>query len=643
MNTNMKKQFYSGTGLAIIAVLLLAVISLANSALGGLRLDLTQNHIYTLSKGTQSLLGKLDEPINLYFYYSREQARNYPSISSYAQRVQEMLEEIAQGADGRIRLTVVNPEPFSEDEDRAVSMGVKAVSLNDAGDNLYFGLAGTNSVGETKAIPFFRPSKGATLEYDVAKLIYQLNQSRKPVVGMLSTLPVQGGLDFQQHRQTSAWVAVHQLEQFFDVKTLGKDLTKVPDGVDLLLLIHPTGLSDATLYAIDQFVLSGGKALVFIDPDAEHAPRPGLSNRSKTVVEPESNPKKLLAAWGVRMLPDKILGDASYALQARVDASQPPFYHYAMLGVRPASMDQKDVITQGLKQVNFATAGILEPITSAGTEFTPLVRSSDQAMPLDSYRVESSRNPAELQNGFKPTGKRYVIAARIHGKAHTAFPDGAPPVPESKDGGDKKAGKQATQPAPHLSQSKGPINVVVVADTDLLANEYWVRTQGFLGQQVATPFAGNGDLITNAVDNLIGSNDLISIRGRVSYTRPFTKVEALKREADARFRAKEEDLMAKLRETEQKLDQLQSQKGDGGALLLSAAQQKTLQRFREEKVRTRKELREVRHQLDKDIEHLGAVLKFINIVLIPLLLVLTALGIALWRRGRGGELKGGGA
>ena len=638
MNTNMKKQFYSGTGLVIIGVLLLAVVSLGNTILGGLRLDLTQNHIYTLSKGTRSLLSKLDEPINLYFFYSRDQARSYPDINSYAQRVQEMLQEITQNAHGRIRLNVVNPEPFSEDEDRAVSMGVKAVSLNDAGDNLYFGLAGTNSVGDTKAIPFFRPGKGATLEYDVAKLIYQLNQDRKPVVGMLSTLPVQGGFNFQQIRRSSGWVSVQQLQQFFDLKKLDKNLTRIPKGVDLLLLIHPADLSDQTLYAVDQFVLGGGKALVFVDPYAEHAPRPGMRNPGKIVVEPESDPKRLLAAWGVRMLPDKILGDAAYALQARIDPSQPAFYHYAMVGVRPASMDQKDVITQGLKQVNLSTPGILEPIKSSGIEFTPLLQSSDQAMPLDSHRVEASMNPAELQNGFKPTGKHYVIAARLHGKAHTAFPDGAPRAPPKKDGA--KDTKVAV-PAPHLSESKGDINVVVVADTDLLANQLWVRTQGFLGQQIASPFAGNGDLLINAVDNLLGSNDLISIRGRVSYVRPFTRVEALKRQADARFRAKEDDLMAKLRQTEQKLDELQSQKGDGGAVLLSPEQQKTLQRFREEKMRTRKELREVRHQLDKDIERLGSVLKFVNIVLVPLLLVLATLGFALWRRGRGNELKGG--
>lgn len=631
MSEGIHKPLFSVAGLVIIAVLLLAVIALSSTVLRGMRLDLTENKLYTLSEGSHSILSKIDEPIHLYLFYSREIAQGLPSISNYAQRVREVLSEMAEVAGGKLKLTVVDPEPFSEQEDRAVQLGIQTVPLSGTDGNLYFGLAATNAVGETAVIPYFSSDRASLLEYDLSKLVYELNQTKKSVIGLLSTLPMHAGIDPRRMQATPAWVVVEQLRQFFEVRKLENDIATVPDDIDLLVLVHPAGLEDGTLYAIDQFVLSGGKALVFVDPYAESAQAGGLPDQSTS---PQSDLKPLLAAWGARLHDSEILGDARYALRVSTDPSEAPTRHYAILSVPQNTMNQDDVITRGLERVNIALGGILEPIEGASTEFVPLIRSSNSAMPLPSFRIQPQLDPSELQRGFQPTGKQYVLAARITGKANSAFPEG-PPASEDEDTADQTAAEKAAEEPgedkavtersnkAHVAESAEPINVVVIADTDVLTDRLWVGLERFFGRQIAVPFADNGDLVINAVDNLLGSSDLISIRSRASYARPFERVDQLRLEAESRLRAKEQALQTRLQATERQLAELQSKKGEAGhAIILSAEQQAAINGFQQEVLNTRKELRGVRHELNKSIENLGTALKFINIVLVPLLLTI---------------------
>jgi ABC-type uncharacterized transport system involved in gliding motility auxiliary subunit len=606
----MKKLMYSGAGLLLIAVAFLAFNMLSALGLGGVRLDLTEQKLYTISAGTERILGELDEPINLYFFYSDKAARDLPVLRNYALRVEEMLKAYEREASGKIKLHIVDPEPFSEDEDKAAAFGLQAVPANQSGEQIYFGLAGTNAVDDKQIIPFFPLDQEEFLEYQLSQLVQGLAKPERPVIGLLSGLQLNGGFDMMARQPMAPWMLMEEVRQLFKIDSLKAGIDKIPDQVSVLLLVHPKNLPQPTLYAIDQFVLRGGKLLVFVDPLAEadnaQPMLPGDDAGKASDLEP------LFKAWGLRMVPDKVLGDGSYALAVSMGQGQRPARHAAWLALPQRAMNQDDVVTAGLESINIATSGILEPIEGAKTQFVPLLQSSEYAMPFDAARFAMLANPEELIGDLEPTGERYAIAARISGPAQSAFPDG---IEGQKDG----------------LKSAENINVIAVADTDLLTDRMWVQVQDFFGQRVPQPFADNAGFAINALDNLSGSDALISVRSRGRFSRPFEVVEALQREAEAQFRVKEEDLQKRLAETDQKLASLQQQ-DPSKALELTPEQQAAVQQFIAEKLRIRKELREVRFQLNAQIEDLGRTLKLANILAVPLLLTLGVLALWLWRR-----------
>lgn len=606
----MKKLMYSGAGLLLIAVAFLAFNMLAALGLGNARLDLTEQKLYTISEGTERILGELDEPINLYFFYSDKAARDLAVLRNYATRVTEMLKAYERAAGGKIKLHIIDPEPFSEDEDKAAGFGLQAVPANQGGEQIYFGLAGTNAVDDKQIIPFFPLDQEEFLEYQISQLVQGLAKPQRPVIGLLSGLQLNGGFDMMARQPMAPWMVMEEVRQLFKIDSLKAGIDKIPDEVSVLLLVHPKNLPEATLYAIDQFVLRGGKLLVFVDPlsEADNAApvMPGDQLDKASDLEP------LFKAWGLRMVPDKVLGDGSYALSVSMGQGQRPARHAAWLALPQRALNQDDVATAGLETINIASSGILEPIEGAKTQFVPLLQSSEYAMPFDATRLSMLANPEELIRDLEPTGERYAIAARISGPAQSAYPNG---IEGQKDG---------------LKEAEN-INVIAVADTDLLSDRMWVQVQDFFGQRVPQPFADNAGFAINALDNLSGSDALISVRSRGRFSRPFEVVEALQREAEAQFRVKEEDLQQRLAETEQKLAALQQQ-DPSKALELTPEQQATVQQFLAEKVRIRKELREVRYQLNADIEALGRTLKLANILLVPLLLTLGVLALWLWRR-----------
>ena len=614
--------------LVLLAVLFMGLVIVINYGLRGVRVDLTENRLYTLAPGTRNILKSLDEPINLYFYFTNKAAEQAPYIKTYANRVRELLEELAARSNGKIRLQVIDPEPFSEAQDRADEFGLTAVPLGASGESLYFGLAGTNSTDGRAVIDFFQPEKEEFLEYDVAKLIVELSRPKKSVVGLLSTLPM--GADFNQAtgQMRDPWVVMQQLEQLFTVRMLTPELTSIDKDVDVLMLVHPKALSQAALYAIDQFVLRGGRALVFVDPQAESDPAGGQQPGNpfgNMGADRSSSLGPLFTAWGVEFNPRQVVGDLQYALTVNTRMGEPT-RHIAFIGFDKSAFNAKDVITAALGNINAATVGSLSFKNTSGLTFEPLLQSSAAAGVLPVERFAFLADPASLRDGFRPTGERYVVAARLSGKLKTAFPNGNPAPANA-----------SAPPSPDtvpLKESKQPVNLVIVADTDILTDNLWVRNQSFFGQRFATAWANNGDFVFNAIDNLTGNGDLISIRGRASFVRPFQRVDALRRDAEDRFRAKEQELQQQLRDTEQKLTELQSRRSDQSSLILTPEQEKELTRFQDEKVRVRRELREVRHGLDQDIERLGTVLKVLNIALVPVLILIAALVTFLWRRRR---------
>lgn len=626
MSTATRKKLGYST-LALLFVGFVVAVVAVNVWLRGARLDLTENGLYTLGDGTHAVLDSIEEPINLYFFFSNEATTNLPTLRAYATRVRETLEEFAANApDGKLVLTVVDPLPFSEEEDRAEQFGLQAANIGPAGEAVYFGLAGTNSIGTTDRIPFFQPDprKEAFLEYDLARLVYNLANTDKTVVGLLTSAPIGGGFNPQTQQPTQPWVVVEQAKQLLEVRSLPASLLKIEDDVDVLWIVQPTMLDDGTLYAIDQFVMRGGRALVFVDPNAEilaGADPMGMGMPTGA----SSTLDKLFDAWGVRFSTTDVVADNRYALS--IGGRFQPVRHIGLLGLDAEAMSQDDPITSGLGSINVGIAGHFELAEGATAKLTPLLSSSVESSLMPADRFQFLPDPEELLNGFVPGGKRYTIAARLEGPLKTAFPEGAPAVEGREAPVDEALAGQ------HLA-STDSANLVLVGDVDILSDRLWVQAQNFLGQRLVTAFANNGDFAINALDNLSGSAALIGLRSRATYTRPFTKVEELRRRADLQFRETEERLEAELTQTEQRLGELQAARQDGNSLLMSAEQQAEVQRFLDEQVRIRQELRAVRRNLDADIDNLGTWLKAVNIALVPLALTIIALAVVVVRQRR---------
>jgi ABC-type uncharacterized transport system involved in gliding motility auxiliary subunit len=475
-------------------------------------------------------------------------------------------------------------------------------------------------VGDQQVIPFLDPGKEQFLEYDLAKLVYSLAKPKKPVIGLLSGLPMMAGFDPMTQQMRQPWAIAEQLQQLFELRVIGDDQARIDDEVQVLLVVHPKELTDAALYAIDQFVLRGGRAFVFVDPFAEIDPGNPMEPPGPGAAK-DSDLGRLLDAWGVTVDPEKFVADDRYALTVGGLTAR-PVRHLGIIGVDRSSMDQDDVVTGGLGVVNLAFAGHIARKDGAAVEVTPLIRSSESAALIPTSRLTFLPDPALLRDDFAPTGERYAIAARLTGKVRTAFPDGPP---AGAGGG-----------AAHLTESAQPVNILLVADADVVADRLWVQSQNFLGQRISQAFANNGDLVINGVDNLLGSSDLISIRSRATFSRPFDKVLDLRRAAEARLVQSEEALQQELRDTEARLTELQAARQDGatGSLLLSPEQQQEIERFQARRLDIRKELRQVQRSLDQDIERLGNLLKAVNIAGIPLLISLLSLGLYLGRRRR---------
>jgi len=655
--TRTDRTLLSLLGLALAVALFFSLNIFANLAFKGISLDLTQGGLYTLSSGTREVLSHLKEPVTLRFYFSQRLADAVPSYGNYAARVRELLERYASIAEGRIRLEVYNPEPFSDAEDRAVAFGLQGVPIGNSGDQVYFGLAGSNSTDDEDVIPFFQPDRERFLEYDVTKLVANLANPKKKVIGLISSLPMAGSFGNPMMGQGSVqpWVIMTEMRQQFAVRELGANPDGIDKDVDVLMIVHPKALSEKAQFAIDQYVLAGGHALVFVDPNAESdtGPSPMMMTGATS-----SNLPRLFSAWGIELVPDMVAGDRDLAtrVQAPLGGRTQTVDYIAWLSLGEDNLDREDVVTADLSSLLMATPGILEKKTGATTTITPLVETDADATEIPADKVRFFPDFTALLAGYKPVGHPLMLAARIEGPVKTAFPDGPPPAAkegakksdepdqpaaEEKGAAGKDEGKpaesapaEAAKPASWLKESVKPVNLIVVADTDMLSDRFWVRSQDFFGQKIIEPTAGNGDFVIDALDNLAGSNALISLRGRGLSARPFELVQRLRADADARYLAQAQALQDRLKDSEKKLAALQKEGEAGSHQILSAAQQQEIDKIRAETVATRKSLRQVQHALRVDIERLGELLKFVNIALVPILVGIAAIVVALVRAAR---------
>ncbi len=613
MKRPVDRRLLAVAGIVLALVSLFAINTFGALVLRPYRLDLTETKSYTLSEGTLKLLSSLEEPIVLRLYVSGSIAERNAFLAAYARRVHDMLRAYAEASGGRITVELIDPEPYSEEEDRAVGFGLQPISLDGAGTVGYLGIAGTNTTDDVDVVPLLSPEREPFLEYDLTRLVYNLAHPEKPVIGMVSGLPMSGD-PLDEYRP---WEIYRQLGQLYDIRWMGGDISEFED-VDILMIVHPQALSDRTLYAIDQFLLRGGKAMVFVDPHSEAAAlrqqRPGMGPTS-------SNLEKLFAAWGLGFDPGKVVADPTAARQVQFPSGgRNQIVDYLVwLSLSPDHLSADSPITGQLRRVNVASAGAIAPAEGSTLTFEPLLFSSKQAQMVGVDRVNMFPDPLGLLRDWKPDGETRVIAARVSGTLKSAFADGPPEGVEAK--------------AEHLAEGSAPATLVVVADSDLLDNRSWLANQSLLGQEILIPVADNADFVANALDNLVGSEVFAGLRGRDVALRPFTRLVELRREAERAYRAKEQELLDRLNELENKLRALQLPAGEEQAVL-SAQQREEIAKIRADILETRRELREVQYALRRDIETLQAGVRFANTAAVPLLVALVAVAIALVHRAR---------
>ena len=616
------KRSPHGAALVLLVVIFVSLNLFATISLRSWRLDLTQNRLFTLSEGTGNILAQLEEPVVLKFYYSQSLAGEAPQIRIFAQRVRDMLEEMAARANGRIELEIIDPAPFSEAEDQAVAQGLVARPLGN-GEVMYFGLTGTNRVDSLEVIPFFADERQEYLEYDLARLIHNLSQPEKPVLGILTNLPLDtgvGGIMAAMRGQSQPFLIYAELTDRFQVEFITPQAVRIPKRVDVLLLAHPRPPTDVQAYAIDQFVMRGGRVIAFIDPQSEVSLTAGPNGEPLKGYREQSNLPRLMRQWGVAMDDDIILADRKRAqrVAAGRDARRAVTDYILWMGYGAQEVNGDDLITGNIDRLNIGTVGVLQKLDGATTDFTPLVTSSDDAGVMTRDYVLRAPTPDALQRKFVKGDTPYVIAARLAGQVTTAFPDGPPDATNEK--GEKARAKD------HLTATPAA-NIVVFADSDFFDDRFWVSEQNYLGQRFGVPIADNGKFLLNAVENLMGSNDLISLRGRERVARPFTRVEALQKAAEQQYLQEEENLILRIETAQGELDKLEK----AGASLGDA--EAAAKAHRAELLSARKALRRVQADLRRDIETLEARVTWLNIITMPLCVSALALALA-WRQRR---------
>jgi ABC-type uncharacterized transport system involved in gliding motility auxiliary subunit len=640
----MNRRHMAWAALGLGAVILLSVNLMAAIGLKNVKTDLTEDRLFSISDGTREILKGIDEPISARLYFSRRLAELAPEQSRYFQRVRALFEQYRDLSGGQLQLSVLDPEPFSDAEDRAVASGLRGVRLNAEGEVGYFGLVATNSTDATEIIPFFSPDREAFLEYDVTKIVYNLANPKKRVVGLMSGLPLDGGeTDTPMgKRPQKPWMIMSQIRELFEVRDVAQTGTSIPAGLDVLMVVQPTGLTEEAAYAIDQYALKGGKVLVFIDPVTE-------TNQLAMLKSPGEGRKRLakvLESWGVKFDPTKVAADIQHAKRVQFGREQDSVTEFvAWLGLDQRNINADDVLSAGIEVLNVASSGFLERADGATTTVQPFLKTSTDAAVVGAERVGLGADPLGLLRSYVPGGKELTLAARISGEARTAYPGGKPAAatPETKadeaKGGDKakdgnaaEAGDKSASKADPNHTATGAINVLVVADSDLLADQFWVSRQELLGQEAVMPTAHNAALVLSALENLSGSNALIALRGRGVNERPFTWVEELRRNAERRFREKEQVLEARLKKAQDELTKLQESGASGVAF--SQKEREAVETFRAEMLATRRELREVKRALRSDIDALDGWLKFANIALVPLMIVVGGVGWSLARTAR---------
>lgn len=616
-------------GLLVALILYISINTFfsVSPILSRLRLDFTEEKLYTLSAETRKILGRIEEPIELHFFLSERLKQNIPVYASYGQRVRDLLVEIASVSNGGVVLIEHNPLSFSEEEDLAVQYGIQGVPL-DQGDGLvYFGLSAINTIDKTEVIPFFQPEREMMLEYDLVKIIHSLTNFEAVKVGVLSSLPVMGDMAAaMQGRVMVPWGVGARLKEGFNVVNLPETIGSLPQDLDLLVVIHPRQISERMIYEIEQFMFRGGRAIFFIDPKAES----DMSMQAVDGVSSSNGFDRLFGKWGIQISTDQLVADRSLALKINAgSASRPiPAEYVLWMSITDQYLTQDDPITSQLKVLNIASPGYISVSNDSLLKMTPLVQSTQNSSLIALEKAKRIRpDILELLNTFVPDDHVYTIAARFSGAVSTAFGDKIPqPLAE-------EAGKNTE----HLERSRSSINFMLVADSDLLSDRFWIQQQQFYGRIVNKQIADNANFLINAVEHLSGSEELLNLRSRGVSRRSLEKIATLRLNAEQTLQTKKNQLLSTLQETQKKIASLEGISSAKDpvtgelkvAVALTGRQRAEIQLLRKDMLSIRKQLRQIQRGLREEIEALAFKHQFISIGLFPGLFLLALVGIGI--------------
>ncbi|MGV3774186.1 MAG: Gldg family protein [Verrucomicrobiales bacterium] len=634
MNSS-KSSFYnflfSIGGVLAMFVLLAGIYVISH--LASQRLDLTEGKLYTLSPGTKAILKKLDTPVQIRFYAT--QGRDMPlPLKTYAQRIEDLLNEYRKANPGNIQIKKFDPQPDSDAEDKAIFDGVEGQQIN-MGDKIYLGLA-INMLDSTQQIPFLTPQRERLLEYDITRAIANVMNTKKPVLGIMSGLPVFGQqmnpMMMMQRQQggQDPWVFISELKKDFEVREVPLTADKIDDEIGMLMVFHPKGITDKTLFAIDQFVLRGGKMLGFVDPfsivDAQSAPQ---NNPLQAAASGGSTLDKLTKAWGLEYDGNKVLADTVF--MSKINRGRGPENAPSVLSLTEQGINTNDVVTSQVDNISLLFPGAFSGTPVAGLTQTVLLQSSPQSQLVEKFMAQFSGE--QVLKDFVPSNKEYALALRLTGKFKTAFPDGKPADTSPADS-DSPEEKPAADTGAALKESTKETAVILVADTDLAYDAFAAQVQQLFGQRLIFPINGNLNLVQSMVEQMGGDENLIAIRSRATMNRPFTKIKKVEAEAEDRYRNKIKELEQGLEDAQTRLNELQQTKESGQRFILSPAQQAEIRKFQEKQVEVRKELKEVRKSLRRDIESMENKLKWTNILAMPFVVVAAGMVVAGFKRKR---------
>ncbi len=616
-----QKSLFSAGGMVLVLLILVFVNFIFSKV--NIRWDATEDKLYSLSSGTKKILSNLGEDVTIKVFYSKSVVTIPSQIKNYANRMLDFLTEYERNSNGKVTIEVYDPKVDSDEEEWAQKYGIKAVDLA-TDDRIYFGLVAV-AADQQETIKMMDPAGEERLEYDITRIISKVQSADIPQIGIISGLPVFGQLPnpYTRQAQQPPWQFITELRKTYKVNEIDLSAQQIDNSINLLIIIHPKNLSDSLLFAVDQYILNGGHAIVFVDPFSTLDGTPG-NNKASSM-------DRLFKTWGVSMDADKALADFNYATRIRTRINEietNPFW----LSLQSESINANNLITAKLENILLPMAGAIDNISANQYKYEPLLQASTNSALEEAFRVRMTAN--EIRRDFKPTNKKFDLAVKISGVFKTAFPEGKPPSPEENVGkGSVDRSQKADQaPAAILKDGKNQATIIIVADSDLLYDGYYVHKQNFLGFDIARIFNDNLNFLLNACEMLAGSQELINIRSRGKFEKPFTRVLELEKNAQLKWLAREQELMKKVEETNTKLAQLEQKKDASQKLIISAEQEAEIRKFQEEKIRIKKELKKVRRNLRADIETLGVSIKVINIFLMPFVVSMIGIAYAVHRR-----------